>query len=421
MEIVKGYKTELKLNNKQITACFNHSGSARFTWNWGLDRRKTAYKRDGEKLNAIALHKELNELKKTDFDWLYQVSKCAPQEALRNLDKAFSNFFSKRAKYPKFKSRKKGIGSFTFTGTVKVFNNMIQLPRLGKLGLKEKGYLPIDKHILKATVSEKAGRWFVSVQVKEDIKVPKNNGGIAGTDLGIKTLAYVSDGKKFENPKALKRFERKLSRAQRRLSKRRKGSKNRLKQKRIVQKIHRKVKNIRNDNTHKVTSYLAKNKSFNCIENLSVKGMLKNRRLSKALSDAGLGEFGRQMKYKCNWYGSDLTVADRWFPSTKRCSGCGSIKDMPLSCRIYCCEECGLVIDRDYNASLNLRYYMEREIGSFGFPSVIDFYDTSKSMVAVSLPETLNAFGEGSSGLFTEISETIFDELGIEHYLGIDD
>ena len=418
MEITRGYKTELKLNNKQVTSCLNHSGSARFTWNWGLDRRRTIYKEEGKKLNAISLHKELNALKNTELNWMYEVSKCAPQEALRNLDKAFNNFFRGTARYPRFKSRKKGIGSFSLTGRIKVFNGSIQLPRLGKLRLKEKDYLPVDKHILGATVSEKAGRWFVSIQVREEIEVPENDGGIAGTDIGIKTLAYVSDGKKFDNPKALKRNERKLERAQRRLSKKKKGSKNREKQKRIVQKIHKRISNIRNDNIHKLTSYLSRTKAFNCVEDLNVRGMLKNRRLSKAISDAGLGEFGRQMKYKCGWYGSELVVADRWFPSSKRCSGCGNVKDeMPLGCRTYVCEECGLRMDRDYNASLNLRHWMIEDIGSIGIPS--SFCDTfSKSSVTVSSPETLNAFGEESSGFPGLESETIFDELGIEHHLG---
>ena len=183
MIIQKGYKTELKLNNKQITACLKHAGTARFAWNWGLDRRIKAYKKEGITLNAIALHKELNKLKKTKLNWMYECSKCSPQEALRDLDKAFINFFKGNARFPRFKSKKKGIGSFRLTGTIKVFDDIIQLPRLGILKLKEKGYIPKDKHILSATVSECAGRWFVSIQVKEDIDVPINNGDVVGADV----------------------------------------------------------------------------------------------------------------------------------------------------------------------------------------------------------------------------------------------
>ena len=142
MKIIRAYKTELDLNNKQRTACLNHAGTSRFAYNWGLGRRIDAYKNEGKSLNAIDLHKELNKLKKTDFLWMYDISKCAPQEALRNLGKAFINFFKGNAKYPKFKSKKKGIGSFRLTGSIKIFDDSIKLPRLGILKLKEKGYLP---------------------------------------------------------------------------------------------------------------------------------------------------------------------------------------------------------------------------------------------------------------------------------------
>lgn len=401
-EIIRAYKTELKLNNKQSTDCTNHANAARFAWNWGLARRSEAYKEDGVTLNAISLHKELNTLKKTDFAWMYSVSKCAPQEALRDLDKAYANFFAHRAKFPKFKSKKnaKTHLSFRLTGAIRVFMDSIQLPRIGRLRLKESGYLPYDAHILSATVSEKAGRWFVSIQVKEEINIPINTGEVAGVDLGIKTMAYVSDGVVFENQKALKHYERKLKRAQRKVSRRVKGSNNRVKAIRELQIIHKRIRDIRTDAIHKATSYLAKTKSVIGLEDLNVSGMMKNHRLAKAIADVGMHEFSRQMEYKCQWYGSKTVFADRFFPSSKTCSKCGHVNaSLTLAQRIFVCDECGFAIDRDYNASLNL---MQVAVSST---------DTSKTPV-----------GEESSGLFCYgVSETIFGESGNEHRLGIGD
>ena len=399
MELIRAYKTELKLNNVQITNCTDHINAARFAWNWGLACRIEAYKEHGETLNAISLHRELNTLKKTDFAWMYSVSKCAPQEALRDLDKAYTNFFEHRARYPRFKKRKGNPGkkSFRLTGAIRVFEDYIQLPRLGKLRLKENGYIPLDAHILSATVSEKAGRWFVSIQVKEEVNIPINTGEVAGVDLGIKTMAYISDGTVFENPKALTRYERKLKRAQRKVSRRIKGSNNRIKAIKELQIIHKQINNIRTDAIHKATSYLAKTKSVIVLEDLNVSGMMKNHHLAKAIADVGLHEFRRQMEYKCQLYGSEPVFADRFFPSSKMCSQCGHIKtDLTLSQRMFICNECGFTLDRDYNASLNLR------------------------QVAASSTDTLKTpVGVDGSGLFNiRASETILDESGNKHYLG---
>jgi|LGVD01.1.fsa_nt_gb putative transposase len=398
-ERIRAYKAELKLNNKQITGCTNHINAARFAWNWGLARRIEAYKEQGVTLNAISLHRELNSLKKTELSWLYDVSKCAPQEALRDLDKAYTNFFEHRARYPRFKTKKgkRSKQSFRLTGVIRVFTDSIQLPRLGILRLKEHNYLPSDEHILAATVSETAGHWFVSVQVKEDVEIPFNNGKIAGVDLGIKTMAYVSDGTTFESPKALKRHERKLKRAQRKVSRRIKGSNNRAKAIKELQRIHKRIQNIRTDAIHKATSHLAKTKSVIVLEDLNVKGMMKNHCLAKAIADVGLYEFRRQMEYKCPLYGAELIFADRFYPSSKMCSQCRHIKtDLTLSQRTYICDECGFTADRDHNASLNLR------------------------QVAVSSTDTLKTpDGAESSGLLnTGANETFLNETGSKHYLG---
>jgi putative transposase len=370
MELIKGYKVELDLNNQQRTACAKHAGAARFAYNWGLGRKIKNYEQTGQSPSAIDLHRELNKLKQTEFSWMYEVSKCAPQEALRDLDKAFNNFF-RRVKegngqpgFPKFKSRKHGLGSFRLTGTIKVFEKYIQLPRLGVLKLKESGYIPTTGvHILSATVSEKAGRWFVSVQVKEERPDPSPaTGEPIGVDLGIKTMAMCSDGQTFDNPRALDKKSQQLVRWQRRLSRRKKGSKNREKARRKVANLHLQIANIRQDAIHKATSTIvAKTKPDSerpatiVLEDLNVSGMLKNHKLARTMADVGLSEFRRQIEYKASLAGEQVMFADQWYPSSKACSSCGVIKsELDLSERIFACDSCGLVIDRDLNAALNL-------------------------------------------------------------------
>jgi len=406
VKIIRGYKTELELNNRQRTHCLKHAGAARFTFNWGLARRKAAYEATGQTLTAIDLHKELNRLKKTDYPWMYEVSKCAPQEALRDLDRAFANFFRRvklkktgklRGKigYPRFKSKRRGVGSFRLTGVIRVFDGHIQLPRLGRLKLKERGYLPTGEvHILSSTVSEKAGRWFVSVQVEEEIPDPEpTQGEPVGVDLGISRLAMCSDGAVYENPKALHQAQRKLRRLPRQLSRQQPSSRNRGKTRRKIARLHFRIANIRRDALHKATSgIVAKTKPpalrpcAVVLEDLNVNGMLKNRHLARAISDVGMHEFRRQITYKTQWNGSDILFADPWYPSSKRCSQCGQVKrKMPLSERTYRCEGCGLVIDRDLNAASNLaQLHLESKPNN----------STTASSVGRAAQDAANACGE---------------------------
>ena len=375
MKVIRGYKTELDLNNKQITACLKHAGAARYAYNWGLRRYQEEYAEGNRTPSAIGLHKELNALKKTEFPWMYEVSKCAPQEALRDLEKAFKNFFCKvtlkkqgkrkdKLGYPKFKTKKKGIGSFRLTGTMHVYEKHVQLPRLGKLRMKEAGYIPTSGvKILSATVSEQAGRWFVSVQVEEERAdpVPASGPGI-GVDLGIKTLATCSDGRTIKNPKALRSNLKKLARLGRKHSRKVKGSKNRKKAARKLARMHARIARIRSNALHQATSAIvAKTKpdterpAVIVIEDLNVSGMLQNRNLSRAIADVGLYEFRRQLEYKSSKSGSAINVVNRWYPSSKTCSACGWVDhDQTLSDRTFICQECGIVLDRDLNAALNL-------------------------------------------------------------------
>jgi putative transposase len=398
--IQRGYKTELDLNNQQITLAKKHAGAARLAWNWGLDQKKQALQNKTPAPSAIDLHRQINLLKKTDYPWAYEVSKCAFQESLRNLDRAFNNFWKsrkgqrkgKRVGFPRFKSKRAGLGTFRLTGTIKVFEDSIQLPRLGILHLKERDYLPQDCKILSATISEKAGRWFVSIQV--EIEQPEYDGqkdvhDVVGIDLGIKTLATCSDGQVFENPKPLKRGLKKIKRFARYVSRKIKGSKNRKKTADRLSRLHARVANIRRDTLHKMTTTLAKTKRVIGIEDLNISGMMKNHCLAQAISDLGLFEWRRQLTYKAAWYGCRIVVADRFFPSSKRCHECSAINSgLTLSDRNWACMECGVIHDRDFNASMNLEH------------------------VAVSSTETQNARGETSSGVVARPRETGFVEAG---------
>jgi putative transposase len=305
-------------------------------------------------------HKLLNSLKSTQFPWMYEVSKCAPQEALRDLHRAFQNYYRGRKRgqrigFPRFK--RKGVrDSFRLTGTIRFEDRKIQLPRIGKVRLKEKRDVYCTGHILSATVRRRADHWFVSVTVEEEIPDTEPIHGLAvGVDLGVKILATLSDGTLFVNPRALGRRLRRLKQFHRRLSKKKKGSKNREKAKMRLARMYLRVFNIRQDTLHKLTTRLAKSHSRVVIEDLCVSGMLKSRKLARAIADVGFYEFRRQLEYKCQWYGSQLVVAPRIYPSSKMCSRCGHRKsDLSLSEREYACRQCGLKIDRDLNAALNL-------------------------------------------------------------------
>lgn len=361
----KSYKTELRLNNKQRTACFKHAGAARFTYNWGLIQKKDALDAKIKIPSAVDLHKRLTKLKQSEFRWMYEVSKCSPQEALRNLDQAFDRFFKGLSRFPKPKSKKKGIGSFRLYGRIHVMNNKVKLPILGSLRLKERGYIPVGIKAISATVSERAGRWFINILVEEDLsqETVKDSHDTVGVDLGIKTLATVSDGTTYQNPTPLKRNLRKLKRLQRSVSRKVKGGRNRRKAVRKLAKLHYKVSNIRKDTLHKITTVLAKTKRIVGIEDLNVSGMMKNRKLARAIADVGFYEFRRQLEYKGLWYNCHVVLVDRFFPSSKMCSSCELINEnLTLADREWMCR-CGIHHDRDFNAACNLEKAALRFVG----------------------------------------------------------
>jgi putative transposase len=367
VKVLKAYKVELDLNNKQATTLRQHVGTARWAFNWGLRLKIDSYKATGKSPSAIDLHRQLNILKKTPKEdggvpWMYEVSKCAPHEALRDLDRSYKNFFrrcknkNKKKGFPRFKKRKEGQGSFRLNGTIKVGEPWIQLPRLGKLRLKEQEYLPTDVKVLSATVSQQAGRWFVSIQVEEEHPEPKiKPENIVGVDVGCRKLAVTSDGEIFKNPKALAKVQRRLAYLQRSISRKQKGSNNRRKAVRKVQRQHYKISCVRKDAIHKATTLITKRASTVVIETLNVQGMMRNRGISKSVSDASMAEFHRQIVYKAGWYGTKVIRAKKYYPSSKTCSSCGNVKEDLGMEEVYRCGTCGLRIDRDLNAALNLK------------------------------------------------------------------
>ncbi len=374
--IKRGYRTELDPNLQQRLLLQRHAGTARFVYNWGLEKVWEAYLAGRKPSSAMELQKELNRLKKTDFPWMYEVSSCAPQQALWDLEEAYDRFLrnrkglaerikARRKKlrkdrmphgFPRFKSRKGGIGSFRFSGGIRVFRNAIQLPRMGRIRLKEKDYLPTEGvHILSATVSKHAGRWLVSLQVDQGIEVAENHGPVVGVDLGIHQLIAVSDGTVIENPRALKGHQRKLSRLQRPAARKRPNSQNWAKLNQKIARCHYRITNIRRDTIHKATTWLARAKSAIGVEALRIEGMMGNHHLAGSIADAGWGTAIRQLEYKTAWYGSRLVKAKSDFPSTRRCSRCGWVNpELPLSQRVFRCEHCGLTTNRDLNAARNI-------------------------------------------------------------------
>lgn len=402
---MKGFNTKINANNKQRTMFLKHTGTKRHAWNWALDLC-IKYLDEGKKIpSAITLHKLLVKDVKSKNEWYYESSKWTPQQALRDLEKAFERFwkihhpknknlpinkkyrkkfikqkrdgdidelsFKHEKGFPQFKRKSAKEDSFylEFNGHAKVVANKIKLPTIGWIKTYE--YLPEVTEIKNVTISRNADDWFIGFISDRKPKFKKNKSkSEIGVDLGIKTLATISNGKNFESPKAFKKNEKKLARLQCKSSRQYEVAKkiqegkdkitksnNNKKTDKKIAKLHQKISNIRLDCTHKLTSNLSKNHRQITIEGLNVSGMMKNRHLASAISDGGFFEFKRQLIYKCEWRGVNLIIVDKWFPSSQLCSCCGHKQKMPLKKRIFDCENCKTKIDRDLNASINLRDY----------------------------------------------------------------
>jgi len=299
-----------------------------------------------------------------------EVSKCAPQEAFRDLERAVRNWREGRANFPRFK-RKKSLddNKARLTGSIRVTPRHVKLPRIGKVRTKEQTDKLLEllragkARILSATISREADRWFVSLtcvveRPDPEIREAGSPEDIVGVDLGLESFITLSDGTKVEAPKPLRKALRLLERRSRQLSRKQKFSQNFRKASLRLARLHRRIRNIRRDFLHKVTTWLVKTKSVIVVEDLNVQGMSQNGNLSQAIYDVSWGMFRRMLEYKCQWYGARLIVVPQDFPSTKTCSHCGEVgPPLPLSQRVFRCEACGLEMDRDWNAALNLWQY----------------------------------------------------------------
>ncbi len=347
------HKIRLDTTCKQEKYFLKACGTARFAWNWALSKWEENYKK-GIKTNHLQLKKEFNALKETEFPWVYQVTKYASQQPFIHLGRAFQSFFNKKAKYPKYK--KKGIHDSFYIGgdQVQIDGNRVKIPTLGWVRLRE--HLRFKGKINGVTISRTADNWFISVNVVTDQRPTQcENQAKVGVDLGIKTLATLSDGKTIENKNPLKKKLTQLRRLQRQLTKKKAGSKNRIKAKNQVSKLHYKIACTRNDSLHKLTTMLTKDYQNIVIEDLDISEMVKHKKLSRSILDGGWYEFRRQLSYKAELRGNRIFIADRWYASSKRCSSCGHCrKELSLSERIYKCSECKLEMDRDLNAALCL-------------------------------------------------------------------
>ncbi|MEH2384919.1 MAG: RNA-guided endonuclease TnpB family protein [Nostoc sp.] len=373
-----GFKTELKVNNKQRTELLKHCGVSRHAWNWGLALTKQIL--DHNKVNptekikfptAIDLHKWLVALVKSECPWYYECAKSAPQEALRALKTAWDRCFKKISGVPRFKKKGRH-DSFTLEGAVKILGtNKIQVPKIGILKTYEQ--LPQVKP-KSVSISRQADKWFISFRFDVE-KQESSNTSIVGVDLGVKSLATLSTGEVIVGSKSYRQFDAKLSRLQWLNRHKVKGSANWKKAQMQIARLHQKIANIRKDTLHKLTTYIAKNHSTVVIEDLNVSGMMANRKLAKAVQDMGFYEFRRQLDYKTKLYGSSLVVVDRWFPSSKTCSNCKVKKEvLSLSERVFNCEHCGFSLDRDLNAAINLKNAASHAVSACGLESA----DTSR-------------------------------------------
>jgi len=347
------HKIALDPTCKQREYFTRAAGTARFVWNWGLARWNEVYAAGG-KPNGMSLKKEFNASYPDAFPWVAEVHRDCHSQPFADLQVAWSRFFNGLADKPTFKKKNKSRPSFYVANDYMRFDGKrVRLPRIGWVRTRES--LRFTGKINSARCVEEAGRWFLCVSVDVgEVRKERTGDGIIGVDLGIKTLATLSTGEQVENPRPLRKAQERLRRAQRKMSRRVKGSNNRNKQRRAVAKIHHRIRNIRHDVLHKLTTRLAKNHGTIVIENLNVSGMIKNHRLAQAIGDASFGMFRKLLTYKAKLYGTRIVVADRFFPSSKTCHSCGLVKDeLSLGERIFRCP-CGLQIDRDLNAARNL-------------------------------------------------------------------
>lgn len=362
---LKAYKFRVYPTADQRQQLAIEFGNARFVWNRCLDLRSKAWEERQERNNYVSLNKQVTEWKRGEFPWLANSAACCLTQALIDQDKAFKNFFEKRGRYPRFKSRydrqsvRYQLDQRQIERTY-CAGELLKLPKLGALNIR---WSQVPAGIPKmATVSKTPdGRYFVAFACEVEIAPLPLTGKAVGLDLGIKDVVVSWDGAtatKSGNPRHMKSQQRHLKRQQRRLARMQKGSNRRYRQRLKVAKIHAHIAAMRADFLHKTTTEIIRSADVIKLEDLHVKGMVKNHCLAEAIADVGMGEFRRQIEYKAEWNGRTVVVVDRWFPSSKTCSDCGSYQQqMPLSVRDWTCPDCGTRHDRDVNAAKNIQSF----------------------------------------------------------------
>jgi putative transposase len=358
MKQKRAYKFRVSPTEEQKHTLARTFGCVRFVYNWALRKKTDAYYKDNQRLYYKDLSALLPDLKKQEQTaWLSEVASVPLQQSLRHLDKAFINFFEGRAEYPQFK-KKRNQQSATYVGTAFSWRDgKITLAKMDEpLDIRWSRLLPDGCKPSSVTVSKDcADRYFLSILVEEDIAYLPASEQNVGADLGLKSFVALSTGEIVGNPKFFARDEKKLAKAQRRHAKKKKGSTNRDKARKKVARLHARIADRRRDFLHKLSTRMIRENQTICVESLAVKNMVKNEKLSKAMSDVGWSEFVSQLEYKAEWYGRTLVKIDRWYPSSKRCFACGHILDsLTLDVRKWTCPECGVHHDRDINAANNI-------------------------------------------------------------------
>jgi putative transposase len=388
-------------------------GVARHAYNWALARWKD-YRREGKWAKMKELKREYNRIKKEQFPWAYSVTKCAPEQEFANLGQAFENYWrmkeegtlpklkhprkdGEEAGFPHFKSKKRDrLSCYLANDKFSVSGYSLRVPKLGTVNMTEQ--LRFHGKILSAVISYRAGWWFVSISVEVKHDVPRHSGGMVGIDLGLKTLATLSSGMVFENQKHYRRNLGRIKGLSKGLSRKVEGSQNWWKNSQKLTRAHYRVTCQRQDRLHKMTTHVARTYALIGLEDLNTKGMLSNHCLAQSVSDASFFEVQRQLLYKAEQHGGYVQLVSQWYPSSKTCHECGWVKDdLTLADRVFICQQCGVVLDRDFNASLNIRDEALRLI---------------RDVPVVASSERKFACGAGSAGSFCGKSETSCDEAG---------